>query len=350
MSKTLEDVKWKEFEIGKEFQVKNSKFYNQPMLKPSIIGVPYITRSNSNNGFDSTVLNHNFALNPANTIVFGAENACFFYQPFKYITGNKMYFLLSDKINKFTGFFISQCLNSSIKNCGFGYGRGLTGTRLHKRKVLLPAKNNKPDYNFMEKYIKEKEKRLNGRYKSYIQKNIKDFERFAKQEKEWGEFSIGSLFVLSAGKSKGLNHLNISNSKVGINYLGATNRNNGVLCTVDKNTPNKFIQKGNCIAFIRNGEGSMGCSIYKAEDFIATSDITVGYNEHLNKYVGTFITTVADKVRGKYTFNYKRSDTRLKKEILQLPVNSNGEPDYKYMEKYMRYLEQKKILSYLNAK
>ena len=41
----------------------------------------------------------------------------------------------------------------------------------------------------------------------------------------------------------------------------------------------------------------MGYSIYKKEDFIATSDITFGYNENLNPYVGMFITTVADKVR-----------------------------------------------------
>lgn len=42
-----------------------------------------------------------------------------------------------------------------------------------------------------------------------------------------------------------------------------------------------LVQKGNCIAFIRNGEGSMGYSVYKVEDFIATSDMTLGYNEHL---------------------------------------------------------------------
>ena len=91
----------------------------------------------------------------------------------------------------------------------------------------------------------------------------------------------------------------------------------------------------------------MGYSVYKAENFIATSDITLGYNNKINKYSGMFITTIADRVRGKYSFNYKRSDTRLKKEILSLPVDSKGEPDFKFMEDYMKYLEQKKIFKYL---
>lgn len=160
----------------------------------------------------------------------------------------------------------------------------------------------------------------------------------------WKNFLLRDLFpTLVAGKSKGLNH--IEKSLCGISYLGATNQNNGVLCFVSRNE--SIIQKGNCIAFIRNGEGSMGYSVYKAEDFIATSDMTLGYNEHLNKYTGTFITTIADRVRGKYNFGYKRSANRLSKEIITLPVDKNGSPDWEYMEHYMRNIESAQILTYL---
>ena len=133
-----------------------------------------------------------------------------------------------------------------------------------------------------------------------------------------------------------------------IPYLGATNRNNAVLNFV--RPVENLIQRGNCIAFIRNGEGSIGYSVYKAENFIATSDITCGYADFLNKYVGCFITTIADQVRGKYNFNYKRSDTRLKKEKILLPIDEKGEPDWAFMENYIKnkfaelekkYLEQK---------
>jgi hypothetical protein len=162
----------------------------------------------------------------------------------------------------------------------------------------------------------------------------------------WKHFLIRDLFpILVPGKSKGLNH--IEKVENGISYLGATNQNNGVLCFVTANKD--LVQKGNCIAFIRNGEGSMGYSVYKAEDFIATSDMTLGYNENLNKYIGTFITTVADRIRGKYNFGYKRSATRLAKEVLTLPVDENGNPYWEYMENYMRRIENEQIFNYFKT-
>jgi hypothetical protein len=92
----------------------------------------------------------------------------------------------------------------------------------------------------------------------------------------------------------------------------------------------------------------MGYSVYNAEDFIATSDMSMGYNPHLNRYHGMFITTVADRVRGKYNFGYKRSGTRLAKEFLILPVDDYGNLDYDYLEHYMRNIENIKILQYLD--
>lgn len=134
--------------------------------------------------------------------------------------------------------------------------------------------------------------------------------------------------------------------KNGISYLGATNLNNAVLDYVEP-VP-ELIQKGNCIAFIRNGEGSMGYAVYKEEDFIATSDISVGYNPNLNKYNGMFITTIADRIRGKYNFGYKRSAQRLAKEILTLPATPDNQPDWEYMESYMRSLESQQLVNVLN--
>jgi restriction endonuclease S subunit len=160
--------------------------------------------------------------------------------------------------------------------------------------------------------------------------------------KHWREFEIGNLFTLSQGKSKGLNHL--TKLKSGINYLGATNSNNGVLCQVMK--VDSQVHKGNCIAFIRNGEGSMGFSVYKAEDFIATSDMSIGYSSFLNRYTGNFITTIADMIRGKYNFGYKRSDSRLRKEKIMLPIDQSGRPDYAFMEAYMKQKEQEKLAKY----
>lgn len=158
-------------------------------------------------------------------------------------------------------------------------------------------------------------------------------------DREWKGFRVEDLFYFENKPSKGLNHLKQCDD--GVNYVGATNRNNGVLAYVEANQ--KAIYKGNAIAFIRNGEGSMGYSVYKAEDFVATQDISVGYNENLNRYIGLFIVAVADKVRGKYNFGYKRNQKRLNKETLQLPINSDGLPDWRFMEDFIKQKEQKQI-------
>lgn len=166
-------------------------------------------------------------------------------------------------------------------------------------------------------------------------------------DREWKGFRVEDLFYFENKPSKGLNHLKQCDD--GVNYVGATNRNNGVLAYVEANQ--KAIYKGNAIAFIRNGEGSMGYSVYKAEDFVATQDISVGYNENLNRYIGLFIVAVADKVRGKYNFGYKRNQKRLNKETLHLPINSDGLPDWQFMEDFMKQIERDKIaavLSYYN--
>ena len=166
--------------------------------------------------------------------------------------------------------------------------------------------------------------------------------RYNLRNTQWKEFYFTDVFEdIQRGKrlKKG------DHQEGDMPYISSTSLNNGVLCFVQPQK--KLIQKGNCIAFIRNGEGSMGYAVYKSEDFIATSDMTLGYNPNLNRYTGTFITTIADRIRGKYNFGYKRNAARLAKEILTLPVTNEGEINWKYMEAYLREKETDRILCYL---
>ena len=55
-----------------------------------------------------------------------------------------------------------------------------------------------------------------------------------------------------------------------------------------------------------------------------------------------------NRLSEKYNFNREINDTRIKREKVFLPVDLNGEPDYKFMEDYIKYLEQKKLLEYLD--
>lgn len=164
---------------------------------------------------------------------------------------------------------------------------------------------------------------------------------------EYGQFRISDIFKIENCKCSKVSNLGRGN----IPYVGATNKNNGVLSFVDEKI--SLITKGNCIAFICDGEGSVGYAVYKDEDFVGSTTVKVGRNPRLNKYNGLFITTVADTVRGKYNFGYKRNETHLKAEILQLPMDINGNPNWQFMEDYIKQeqkVQAQKIIDYYEHK
>ncbi|MBC2327230.1 restriction endonuclease subunit S [Listeria booriae] len=302
---------------------------------------PYITRSGINNGVSDLIPKQNIPPNSSNVITIGLDTQTVFYQQHAFYTGQNIQILKSPQLNQFTALFFIPIIKKQIVKFNWG-GNGATLSRLKRLQILIPTIDGEPDWG----YIQEKSRLTYSNIDFNINKitslnDITDFRSLA--DVKWNTFELSQLFDLYTGKSKGLNHFDKNGS---IPYLGATNRNNGILAFV-KDDASTYVQKGNCIAFIRNGEGSMGYSIYKHESFIATSDITIGYNNHLNLYTGTFITTIADKIRGKYNFGYKRSAGRLKKEKLQLPIDEHGNPDWAFMEQYMKRLENKILLNNL---
>lgn len=353
MELNLKNTNWKEFVFENIFSINST---NSGIDKNKLIlnkgNIPYITRTDKNNGIDCFVgkQNDKYKIEKKNVITIGLDTQTVFYQEYEFYTGQNIQILKCDKLNKNNANFLIPLIKKQMEKFNWG-GNGATLTRLKRSKILLPTNTNgEPDFTFMEAYIKLLKEEKLKLYLNHIDLKISSLNANSGgvkplNEKEWYEFEIGKLFKLYPGKSKGLNHLKKSNH--GVNYLGATNLNNGVLACVQSEGNENKIQKGNCIAFIRNGEGSMGYSVYKTESFIATSDITVGYSEKLNREIGLFITTIADRIRGKYNFGYKRSDTRLKKEKIQLPVNSKNEPDYEYMENYVKRIEFEKLNKYI---
>ena len=159
-------------------------------------------------------------------------------------------------------------------------------------------------------------------------------------ELKWKAFELGNIMDISACRYTGK-----SNSKSGlVPYVGATSRNNGVLTFLD--VDKECILKGNCIVFICNGDGSIGYSVYRETDFVGSVDVKIGRSPNLNRYTGMFISTACCMNRPRYSFGYKRTIPRIKKESVLLPATSDGDPDYAYMEEYMRSVEKELLDKY----
>lgn len=345
----LEDVEWREFVLGEIFTIK--KVYGKMIDKYDIGQLPYISTSASENGLIGFVETDEIrSISCGNAISIDPIGGKCFYHKYNFVgrgySGASINLLYNEMINEINSKFIMTCIEQTSKTKS-SYGNLFNSNRLLKGKIKLPiSKNEEINWYFMEEYIKERENKKRQELKDYYKNRLLELVISPEvlTDVDWGEFFLGDIFSINTKPSKGLNHLS-KDDKKGIPYVGATNRNNGVLDFVEKDS--KLQYDGNCIAFIRNGEGSMGYSIYKRESFIATQDISVGYNENLNEYSAKFITTVADRVRGKYTFGYKRNQARLKKEILTLPVDKEGNPNWTYMENFIKNIEQKQIKNVL---
>ena len=99
-----------------------------------------------------------------------------------------------------------------------------------------------------------------------------------------------------------------------------------------------LVTRGNCIIFICDGQGSVGYANYIDHDFIGSTTLSVGYNDNLNPQIGLFIVTVLDLERYRYSFGRKYK-TNLSKAVIKLPSTSDGEPDWKYMENFIKSLQ-----------
>ena len=350
MSKlTLDSVDWGEFyfsEIFNNIYIAQSTDLNKLDTGETV----FIGRRSDNNGLQDFVnIDPKKIINKNCITVSMVGEPRAFYQQYDFTCSQNILILRNDKyLNKSIAMYLCSIINNYLMDKGYGYGYPVGLKRVLRNKIILPidSKNN-PNWQFMEDYIKQEMKDQSQKVITYYENKLMKlgFE-LLDLEVEWGEFKVKDIFKFRKKISKGLS--NLEKDKDGINYLGATNRNNGVLEFVKDNENMRY--KGNCIAFIRNGEGSMGYAVYKREDFIATQDISVGYNENLDLYVGTFLTTITDRVRGKYNFGYKRNQNRLENEILHLPIQNDGSPHWEYMRQFMKKLEKEnieKILNYL---
>jgi hypothetical protein len=153
-------------------------------------------------------------------------------------------------------------------------------------------------------------------------------------KKEWKIVTLKFLFSFERGKCGSAEKLLEKGNEIA--YVGAKKDDNGFMYSVVRDED--FVTKGNCIVFIGDGQGSVGYSTYQEKDFIGSTTLSMGRNKNLNKYNALFIITLLDKERFKYSFGRKWNGDKLKNTKIKLPVDQNGNPDWRFMEDYIKSL------------
>lgn len=67
-------------------------------------------------------------------------------------TGHSVLQKVKFEMNAYIALFLQTIIN--LEQFRYSYGRKFNQDRIRKTKIKLPFKNNKPDWNFMEEYIK----------------------------------------------------------------------------------------------------------------------------------------------------------------------------------------------------
>ena len=163
------------------------------------------------------------------------------------------------------------------------------------------------------------------------------------EDKQWGKFAIGDLFQVEGTKTTRPEELAESGTTPRVT---CSSMNNGL----EGFYKNKPTERGNVITI---DSAVMGYAAYHEYDFIATDHVEkmTLRDSSMSKYSGLFhVVSLNCATKKKYNYGYKFSQERIRRQIIQLPVEKSGQPDYKFMEDYVKYLEHEILKEFIALK
>ena len=156
--------------------------------------------------------------------------------------------------------------------------------------------------------------------------------------KKWLPFQYDRLFTVKRGKNVRVNQIT---DKGETRLISAVKQNNGLSGKV--NITPQFIK--NVISVNVNGNGGVGEAFYQNQPFCATIDVNVLEPKFdLNEFIAMFLICLIRKERFRYSFGRKWLKPRMDKSVIILPITSKNEPDWQFMEDYIKSLPYSKNL------
>ncbi len=279
--------------------------------------IPFVSRQSVNNGIVCHVKRMpNVEPNPANTLSIAVSGSVLstFYHDYEYYSGRDVY-VAKPKLPLTKAEMLYYCSVIEHNKYRYNYGRGANRTF---KELLVPSYEEIPDW--------VKRRNVNS---DFIETPLSS-NRLLLNTKEWKWFRYNEIFIIKKGKRLTKADMNIGK----IPYIGAIDSNNGISAYIAND---EYLHSANTITVSYNG--SIAEAYYQTQDFWATDDVNVLYPKfNMNVYSAMFLTTIINKE--KYRFNYGRKwDKELMcGSLIKLPVDTAGNPDWQWMEDYIKGL------------
>ena len=322
-------TEWKEFSVEQLFFVKRGKTLSLENKSVYVGDIPCINGSSENNGvfcyLSENITEMGFELHKAPALSLarvGNAGKTFVQNSDFFIADNAFSLTLKEKQEIPVYLFISTVLD--LETIKYSYGRTISIEKYKNLVIKLPAlQNGKPDYHFMKNYI-------DGLQSRPIQTSVSTGAAELTVN-NWRSYPMGSLFDFVKGKRL----VKADMVSGDVNYLGAISENNGVREKIETD----HFQRPNCITV--NYNGSVGEAFYQSEAFWASDDVNILYAKDfwkMNKYIAMFLITVIKANRYRFGYGRKWTLEKMKETNIKLPSQTDGMPDFIYMENYIKSL------------
>lgn len=161
------------------------------------------------------------------------------------------------------------------------------------------------------------------------------------QQCDWRAYRMNEIFIIQTGANVSKSHLNEGR----IPRITATDVNNGVDLFSNNSENKNFRTYENCVSI--SFLGSCFYQPYKASYDMKIHNITLR-DRPFNKYIALFVANQCKRTCSQVTYGNQMSSTDLQNQFIYLPSTPNGEPDYAFMEEYMRHKEKMLLNKYKN--
>ena len=148
--------------------------------------------------------------------------------------------------------------------------------------------------------------------------------------KEWKKFKIKELFDVVGSKTTPINKLEEYGDGI-YPYVTTQSKNNAVAGTYDY-----YTEEGNVLTV---DSAVLGYCSYQQFNFSASDHVEKLIPKFkMNKYIALFFVALINMENFRYNYGIKYNQTRIKETIINVPVNKDNNPDYEYMENYIKSL------------
>lgn len=306
---------------------------------------PYVSASAVNNGVDGFIGNSKGVrkFQKCLTVANSGSVGKTFYHPYNFVASDHVTELKNNEFSEFCYKFLIPLISRLGEKYNFNHE--INDIRIRREKVLLPInKQGKPDWSFMEQYVREREEYLIAEYKRfildrYIQKE--DVQVYLPSNSEaWREFTVTDLFDVTTGTENNMVALRDGM----IPLISAKKTDNGLKAFVST----EKIRIGNAITWNKDGDGGAGLAYYQSSNFAADSHILIlSPKITISREACIFITTALSRYYGIFGHGRANSLQRVGKTQIILPAINNGEPDWALMTEYGKALQARQIYAYL---